>query len=252
MNSEENPSFFEVLEAIGKGIYAFRRFLNQLDEYLKRPEVAERILAFIDNVKKFPSYERKINALLAEYGWYTNWYSPFDISTHLLDAIEGNLGKLDSVMEAHLTEDWGKLTYRILHNYPRRLNILTAAFRLHEEENYIGSIPLFLAQCDGIVFEKFNHSLFSKKNGKLLIGETLKEKIELCEIEKDGVLDIFYEALRVKNAFSENSSHANMQMAPNRHGILHGLEAHLDYGTKKNSLKAFSLLAYLDSMFNLE
>ena len=253
MNPGENPSFLEVLEAIGKGVYAFGRFLNQLEAYLKRPEVAEKILAFIDNVKKFPSYERKINALLAEYGWYINWYSPFDISSHLVDAMEGNFGKLDTVMETHLTEDWGKLTKRILNNYPSRSDILTAAFRLHEEGNYIASIPLFLAQSDGITFKEFNKSVFGKtRNGEMQIQKTIEQKIENGEIEKDGVLDIYYEALRIQNDFSRNSSHANKQMAPNRHGVLHGLEDHLDYGTKRNSLKAFSLLAYLDSIFNEE
>jgi hypothetical protein len=251
-SSEENFSFLEALATIGNGIYAFTRYLKQLEVYLKQPEVTERILAFIENVQKFPCYERKANALLAEYGWYTNWYSPFDISSHLVGALEGDLGKLNSTMETHLTEDWGNLTRRILGNYPNRSEILTVAFRLHEEGNYIASIPLFLAQSDGIVYKEFNHSVFGKRNGYMLIQETLEQKIESGEIEKDGILDIYYEALRIQNDFSKKSNHANKQMAPNRHGVLHGLEEHLNYGTRQNSLKAFSLLAYLDSMFNEE
>ena len=113
-NSQDKNSLNEVLEAIGKGIYAFGQFLNQLEAYLKRPEVAEKILTFIENVQRFPSYERKVNALLAEYGWYTNWYSPFNMSSHLVEALESNLDKLDTVMEAQLTEDWEKLMQRIL------------------------------------------------------------------------------------------------------------------------------------------
>jgi hypothetical protein len=38
--------------------------------------------------------------------------------------------------------------------------------------------------------------------------------------------------------------------APNRNGILHGSRRHLDYGTKINSLKAFSLLAFVVLVFS--
>jgi hypothetical protein len=252
MAESSNYPFIDVFNNVVKGILEFAEFLNQLETYLKQPEVAEKLRAFLDNIKNFPIYDRSVGAKMAEFGWYTNWETPIDANAYLAEAVKGDISKLDDFMESHLVESWLTLTTRILKNYPQRTEILSTAFTLHTEGRFVASIPLFLSQCDGIVFAKFNHSLFGKRNKKLLIGETLKEKIERGEIEKDGVLDIFYEALRVKNAFSANSSDANTQSAPNRHGVLHGLEGHLDYGTKKNSLKTFSLLAYLDSMFNEE
>lgn len=238
----------EFIENVAEGINVLAKFGALLENYLKRPEVAEKILSFIENIKKFPSYEKQLNALLAKNGWYTNWDSPFDLSKQLIDALEGNTSSLDVVMVKHLTEDWDKITSRILKNYPQREKILKSAFKLHIDENYIAAIPLFLSQCDGIVFKDFNHSLFDKKK----IKDTLEKKMVNGNFERDGVLDIYYEALRVKNAFSVFSENADKQLGPNRNGIMHGLENHLDYGTRINSFKAFSLLAYLDSMFNEE
>ena len=45
-NSEDNFSILEVLNTIGKGMQAFAGFINQLEAYLKRPDVTKRILAF--------------------------------------------------------------------------------------------------------------------------------------------------------------------------------------------------------------
>jgi hypothetical protein len=64
----------------------------------------------------------------------------------------------------------------------------------------------------------------------------------------DTITGIFLEILRMKTQFSagirENSAHKKT-LAPNRNGILHGSSKHLDYGTKVNSFKAFSLLAFV-------
>ena len=43
----------------------------------------------------------------------------------------------------------------------------------------------------------------------------------------------------------KKSSESAKALAPNRNGILHGSRKHLDFGTERNSFKAFSLLAFL-------
>jgi hypothetical protein len=70
----------------------------------------------------------------------------------------------------------------------------------------------------------------------------------------DGVLestfmaDILLEPYKIKTQFSEGvkkHSKTDKQKAPNRNGILHGHRSHLDYGSELNSLKSFSLLAFV-------
>jgi hypothetical protein len=69
----------------------------------------------------------------------------------------------------------------------------------------------------------------------------------MIEIDGSKSLEVFLSLLKGKTPYSNSigqSSEAHKEKGPNRSGILHGSRKHLDYGSKINSLKCFSLLAY--------
>ena len=110
----------------------------------------------------------------------------------------------------------------------------------------VASIPLFLAQAEGI---------FSENVGSLLFSEHDKRKAKLEERFKgssDKYMPYLYSPFEVKTQFSagiSSSSKPKKLKGPNRNGILHGSRKHLDYGTQINSYKCISLLSYISMVF---
>jgi hypothetical protein len=172
----------------------------------------------------------------ARKGWYPNPHTTlFDIE------IATDAQTLDCFMSQHIELDWEELTADLLRAHPERAHILTCAFELHQDGQYIASIPLFFSQADGIVASSIGAQLFTDHPSR---GEKLT-KLAAHSGEFSAVL---YQVLGVETQFGagiRESASAKKALAPNRNGILHGSRRHLDYGTKLNSLKAFSLLAFV-------
>lgn len=199
-----------------------------------------------DELAKVWQEQQKQNlADLAECGWFPNWYT-FDYQP------EGEAKNIDTIMSMHLNDCWPDLTNKIVELCPNRKHVLETAFRLHEEENYIASVPLFIMQSDGIFCEELKTFLFEGKDKPLFKGEEteqfLGELLENGNLQKGFLQEILLEPYKVKTQFSKGirkSKAEDKKKAPNRHGILHGHRKHLDYGTELNSLKSISLLAFV-------
>lgn len=187
--------------------------------------------------KKWQIARKEDVTVMADNGWYPNWYTFFYYP-------ESPISSLDELMERHLEENWDAITAKILKYCSSRKHILENAFELHKQGNYVASIPLFFSQADGICSEVLKSFLFTGNTTQ----EKLNELIIKGEIEANMLTDIFLEPFKLKNhhnAGISKSSLAAKSKAPNRNGILHGHRKHLDYGTKMNSLKAFSLLSFI-------
>ena len=134
----------------------------------------------------------------------------------------------------------------ILNLHSNRKEILACAFELHESENWIASIPLFLAQTEGV---------FSENVGTFLFSEHVQRKEKLAERFRDKAdqyMPYLYSPFEVETQFSSSigsKSQAKKKNGPNRNGILHGSRKHLDYGSKINSYKCISLLSYVSMVF---
>lgn len=197
---------------------------------------------FLDNLKKFldnwPSAFKEDWVKVARYGWYLNWETPIDI----VSVVNNGQEALDAYMLSHLRDDWNGLTSRIVELCPERFTVFKAAFKLHEENNYIASIPLFLAQSDGICAQYLGAFLFAEHDKRI-------EKVkEISEINSDIFLASLLDILTVKTqigASIDKSSLDKKSLGPNRNGILHGSLKHIDYGNEINSYKSFSLLCFV-------
>jgi len=203
------------------------------------PEVIEGIRIFVEAIKLWPEWQREYWQKASNYGWYFNWHTPASSS---IEAADKGKESLDMFMTAHIEHHWNDITNDILSFCPERSNVLEEAFLLHAEGRYLASIPLLISQTDGICAEYLGAFLFSEHERRT---ENIAQGLENNE---DKALSLFLELLKDKNKFSKGigkSSAKHKGMAPNRSGILHGSRKHIDYGTKINSLKCFSLLAFV-------
>ncbi|MBS0042236.1 hypothetical protein KFE26_07940 [Shewanella sp. M16] len=173
-----------------------------------------------------------------ESGWYPTQHTPVMLHKKYFH----DLDLLDSLMIERLNNAYESIVTDLLDNLESRRHIVSAALKLHEEENYVASIPLFLSQVDGIFYSTFESSIFSRKDSE-------KSKIYRIVEQKSGAFfKVFLKQSIVKNQFSANSKSYEIDdkvRGPNRNGILHGVETHLDYGTYINSCKCLTLLSYV-------
>jgi hypothetical protein len=186
--------------------------------------------------------EKKIEvSTMAENGWFPNWYTFFFRP-------EEEINSLDDFMTSQIDECWDELKDKMHEFCPNRSHILDAIFKLHEEGNYIASIPLIFAQADGVCGEEFTHFFSADPNTKKKASDTILDKVDDGEIKLNFFTECLLEPFKTKLQLANGSSKSSQRfksLGPNRHGILHGSRKHLDYGTKINSYKSISFLAFL-------
>ena len=188
-----------------------------------------------------PSRIEKHWSAAVRFGWYPNAESDIAFGKELL----ANSADLDKFMVEQIQLDWNTLTKSLSLSYPHRQHILECAFDLHESGRFIASVPLFLAQADGIVAERIGSHFFTDH-------ESRDEKILLKLAEENRISAAILRLLIPRTQFQAGISKSSLrkkELAPNRNGILHGAKRHLDYGTQMNSFKAFSLLAFVAFVF---
>lgn len=235
LNKVISPHVQRLNEALGPTVQRLNEITKAYEPFFS--QINATLTKAAEAAKKWQIARKEDVTVMADNGWYPNWYTFFYYP-------EIPISSLDELMERHLEENWDEITAEILKYCSNRKHILENAFELHKQENYVASIPLFFAQADGICSEVLKSFLFTENKTQ----EKLDERIEKGEIEANMFTDIFLEPFKLKNhhnaGISKSSPEAKSK-APNRNGILHGHKKHLDYGTKMNSLKAFSLLSFV-------
>jgi len=237
----------------------FRNF-KERNEFIKKQKefiesitrVKEKFLSLrIDNpYKKFKEGEEQLkngvaNAVIqfSEYGWYTNYsFSLIDITEAYKLLKKRNINEFDKYMSARIYEQYAEIKKSLFNRHPDRVGPLEAAFRAHDMKEYFLSIPVFLAQTDGISKDLSQLQFFlNNKDYSPKVSYWAKETpkmwlhIALCA------------ALLDKGAFQKHYSQPN-EIEITRHSVLHGESS--DYGSKLNSLKAISLLIYISDIMS--
>jgi hypothetical protein len=116
------------------------------------------------------------------------------------------------------------------------------AFNAHRREEYVLSIPIFLAQTDGICKEMAGYYLFIKSLHRPSTAKYVDQMIG------DTFEAALLSPLTVTLPISASEKERQVgNEALKRHTVLHGES--LDYGTKVNSLKAVSLINYVANSF---
>lgn len=111
-----------------------------------------------------------------------------------------------------------------------RADLLQKALDHHLAGNFEASVPIVLAQVEGLVADV--------SGGKMFFSRDTRRK---AEIIGDDQIATLHESLPVvREFFSRNQSKTESTGDARRHGILHGRE--LAYDTRINSVKCFVLL----------
>jgi len=205
---------------------------------------------FIELQKKyheFPYRLRKALLLVGNHGWYLDpWEMTLSDLWKLENALsEGNIEDAETELIEHFEKNLDKIEKSIIERFPMREKLVTAAFGAHRKQEYELSIPVFLAQTDGICKDIAKKYLFIKSNNKPDVAAFVDHTYTTDPVGA-AFLSPLTETLSISVSEKKRSKVFN---GLNRHMVLHGES--LDYGTKQNSLKAISLLNYVATMLSL-
>ncbi|GAH80009.1 unnamed protein product, partial [marine sediment metagenome] len=64
----------------------------------------------------------------------------------------GNIDKVNQFMDIEITKMLNEIKEKLIARFPNRKDALESAFKAHRNEDYFLSIPVFLAQTEGMYF----------------------------------------------------------------------------------------------------
>lgn len=211
------------------------------DDMEKARQEAQKIAqnAVAEYIKATRNAKQTEDALcfLGENGWYID----FNMAASAISVLankELTEKDLDVSLSEYFTSKLEEIEESIVDKYPRRNDIISAAFKAHRNGDYELSIPVLLTQIDGICFEALGHSLFKRKDGIPKTTKFVEERIG--ESLYKGLLYPLAEDLEISRAWDETEVDFDLL---NRPMILHG--RNVVYGTKLNSLKVISFINYV-------
>jgi len=172
---------------------------------------------------------------LSKLGWYvTSLMSAAEIAYYSRRSNTKSPRYLDKQLAKYYSTHFEEVIFSLMRENPDRSNIILEASKAHKSRMYYCSTCLFLTQADSICKGELYKTAKSKKRLRDLLHKE-KQKV-------DQILTVIMEESSIDAYFPTNSQYPS---SLNRHGVLHGYS--LDYGTKVNSLKALSLLAFVSN-----
>ena len=116
-------------------------------------------------VQEWPKRHREAIITLANHGWYLHPDMPITAPSEFARTLDqGNIEEGIQVLTEYFREKLDAIEERLEERCPRRAHILHEAFDAHREGKYNLSIPVFLAQADGIWWDEFSKSLFQRRD----------------------------------------------------------------------------------------
>lgn len=228
---------FKALEPLATAMQAIGQIVGAAMQAL--PEFLPKVSLVIERMNAFPEVVREGSIALAKLGWFYDlqFYSS-DFWDILEWVREDKVAEVDAFFITHYEQSAAGLQERLLAAYPDRAEPLRQAFLAESQGLHFVSIPVLLAQADGIAVDIVGGKLFKSVKKRPQAAGRIDE-MALAEFDQK-----FLAALMQNGGF--NASEENMHEfphAPNRHEIMHGRD--ILYGTKHNYLKTLSLLAFI-------
>jgi len=219
----------------------FSPYTKQIQQYQKSL-ISIITPAFEELQRSFRELPPKIQEallLLAQHGWYLDFNMSLTSLWETEKAISNDENdEFEEVLVEYFESQLGEIENFLCTQFPHRAHIVASAFKAHRNGEYILSIPVLLAQADGICKEVVDQYLFMKKDKKP------RTAIYVEQIAADTYKAALLSPLAISSPIgaSEYEREEGFNLL-NRHMVLHGES--LDYGSKVNSLKAISLVNYV-------
>jgi len=203
----------------------------------------DMVRSFLEDQEALRESYRKAQKYLSDEGWYLGGDMPAPNYGTLAKLVhEDRHADIEEAMCGWARAELDGITDRAANAFTGRAHIIRDAIDAHRAGTYSLSIPVLLAQSDGISNDIIGNCLFQ--------GDPLRA-LENTLAEFDGFpmsefSDILLDPLRSKSWFYTCSPRNVLKCGntpANRSEILHGSQ--LDYASEANSLRAIVLLGYL-------
>jgi hypothetical protein len=196
--------------------------------------------------RQLPPRTREALLLLGEHGWYLDpEMSLPDLWEFKEVLVSGNVKQSELALADYFEARADGIEKSLTERLPHRAHLLRSAFNAHRRGEYELSIPVLLAQTDGICKELVDHYLFIKRNKKPETAVYVERFA--ADTYRAAILSPLAQTLPIGASESERRAGRD---ALNRHTVLHGES--LDYGNKINGLKAISLINYVAHVLGAE
>ena len=239
--SEDNKDIKDLTTLVDKLHESARQIHKQFSPIIEQQKKLQEKI-FIE----LPLKTRNAVLEMGNHGWFLDLEMIPSEILELKDAfIAGDDKEAGSTLVEHFKGRLSEIEKSIIDKFPHRKKILMAAFSAHKRREYELSIPVLLAQADGICYDVIKMDLFRKHNKKPKTANYVKQYVS-------GTLhEAFLQSLaqRLPISASEHERDDDFNEL-NRHMVLHGES--LDYGTEVNSLKTISLINYVSWVLTLE
>ena len=233
--------------AIAQGLLQFRQGIQQAAALVQpmvevvaniQQNIGPFLVELSHALTQLPERTRESLATLAQHGWYLDPEMTLPgITDVVLHFAQEQVTEANDELIAHFDQCKEAILSTLCTAFPERANIFTSAFEAHAAGKYELSIPVLLAQADGICLELTGAQLYSKRGGKTRVSEAV------ATFDVDGftaaLLHPLTEVFPIAFSAKERTGRLNIL---NRHAILHGES--VDYGTRINGCKAISLLSF--------
>lgn len=196
--------------------------------------LAEIVTAF----HTIPGEIRPVIHSLANLGWFPSGKMGLS-EIHAFRALcdSGDKSAVGTAMIEWINGELEHIQMSASSRFPNRSHILTSAFRAHDAGQYVLSVPVLMAQVEGMCLEVVGTKLFSTKN------KLPKTREKTDRFSQNALSEALLLPLRELNGFTASETQRDQWLdTPNRHEVLHGIST--DYGTRENSFKTISLLEY--------
>jgi len=192
-----------------------------------------------EHLRKLPKRTSDALLVLANHGWFLDLEMPLPALWELEKALQsGSVEAAQQALMVHFRDRSSEISDRLAVEFPQRAKLLKTAFDAHARGEYELSIPVFLAQADGICQELIGVQLFKKRQNRPATAAYVEA------IASDTFLAAVLFPLAHPLPISSTAHQRGGDFHDlNRHQVLHGES--VDYGTEINSLKAISLLNYV-------
>jgi hypothetical protein len=171
---------------------------------------------------------------LAHNGWYIDPdMSPRPIADLVEQFETGRADNAHATLCAHYESRLDEVQQKLCKNHPERERLIRSAFAAHRRGDFAASIPLLLAQADGICRDITGVQLYAQDKLKSLVNDA--EPI---------ALSILVALVDPAPITANRQARKGIRGILNRHAVMHGEST--DYDTALNSSRAISLLVFVE------
>ncbi len=247
MNAQMAP-YRRMAEQVQKQLQAALRASEPIRQYIANMQASlepmrDMVRRFIEQQQALKEHYRKAQDYLVEEGWYLGSDMPLPNYRALAEAVDAaEHAKIEEAMCEWARSEADAIIEGAAKAFPDRAQILKDAAEAHRTGKYSLSVPVFLAQSDGMANDIIGNCLF-RGNPPRALEKTLAQfdGFPLSDLS-DILLDPLRKHSRFYTCSTKQATEGGVSLA-NRSEVMHG--AQLDYASEANSLRGIVLLGYL-------